>query len=134
MSLSRNVLVIGAHGKVALYMTPLLRNLGYSLTSMIRDESQSNDIKTAWESAAATEAKTDRVGKLSILVSNLEDVKSEEDAKRVIEEAGKLGNGKEIDTVVWSAGTFFLFRNIEARSGQHRITPSLLFLKPATVI
>jgi hypothetical protein len=43
-------------------------------------------------------------GKLNVLVESLEEVKSEADAKGVIEKAGKSDN---VDWVVWSAGELF---------------------------
>lgn len=94
MPATRNVLLLGGHGKVALHLTPLLRNLGWSVTSVIRDEKQKADIEAA--------AGPGHGGRLAVLVRSVEDVKTEADAKAVIDEAGG------VDTVVWSAGSLRL--------------------------
>ncbi|KAK4194943.1 hypothetical protein QBC40DRAFT_317769 [Triangularia verruculosa] len=96
--MSHHVLLLGGHGKVAQLLTPLLLKRAWTVTSVIRSQEQVPTIKKL----AAGESK----GKLNVLVRSLEEVKSEADAKRVIEEAGKEGGGegKEVDYVVWSAG------------------------------
>ncbi|KAK0714390.1 hypothetical protein B0T21DRAFT_426566 [Apiosordaria backusii] len=86
----------GGHGKVAQLLTPLLLKRAWTVTSVIRTQEQVPTIKKLGQGG-------DIKGKLNVLVRSLEDVKSEGDARRVIEDAGKDG-GKGVDYVVWSAG------------------------------
>ncbi|KAK0671516.1 hypothetical protein QBC41DRAFT_219048 [Cercophora samala] len=93
--MSHHVLLLGGHGKVAQLLTPLLLKRSWTVTSVIRTQEQVGTIKKLGEGSKG--------GKLNVLVRSLEDVKSEGDAKRVMEDAGKEG-GKGVDYVVWSAG------------------------------
>ncbi|KAE8380698.1 hypothetical protein BDV26DRAFT_256831 [Aspergillus bertholletiae] len=82
------VLLLGGHGKVALYLTPLLLNRGWNVTSVIRNPEHENEILARGRGAK---------GKLSVLLSSLDEIKSVEDAKKVIDTVSP-------DYVVWSAG------------------------------
>lgn len=86
--MSPRVLLLGGHGKVSLLMTPLLVSRSWHVISVIRDPSQTNEILEAGKKGP---------GKVEVLVSSLEDVKSQADAKRVLDQA-------KPDYVVWSAG------------------------------
>ena len=89
---SPHILLLGGHGKVSLLLTPLLLARSWHVTSVVRNADHRKDI----EQAAGSENLTK--GKLNVLVDSLEEVKSEGDAKGVIEKAGG------VDWVVWSAG------------------------------
>jgi nucleoside-diphosphate-sugar epimerase len=86
--MSHHILVIGGHGKVAQILTPLLLAKSWSVTSMIR---------TAEQKPAIEKLGQEHPGKLSVLVSSVSDVKSESDAKRILDQV-------KPDWVVWSAG------------------------------
>jgi len=83
------ILLLGGHGKVSLLLTPKLLSRSWDLTSVIRNPNQK---------AAIIEAGKHGPGKLDVLVESLEDVKSEADAKRILDLV-------KPDWVVWSAGT-----------------------------
>ena len=82
------ILLLGGHGKVSLLMTPKLVARSWNLTSVIRDPAQKPDILEAGKNGP---------GKVDVLVESIEDVKSESDAKRILDLA-------KPDWVVWSAG------------------------------
>ncbi|KAL8706631.1 MAG: hypothetical protein Q9201_000328 [Fulgogasparrea decipioides] len=84
---SKRVLLLGGHGKVSLLLTPHLA-AKWNVTSVIRDPSQKDDI---------LRTVSDHPGKVDVLVSSLEDVKSKADAQRVIDHS-------KPNYVVWSAG------------------------------
>ncbi|KAG9236747.1 hypothetical protein BJ875DRAFT_396543 [Amylocarpus encephaloides] len=86
-----HILLLGGHGKVSLLMTRKILSRSWNLTSVIRDPSQTQSI---------LDAGANQPGKLDVLVENIEDVKSVEDAKKVLEKAA----GGSVDWVVWSAG------------------------------
>lgn len=86
--MSRRVLILGGHGKVAQLLTPMLLARGWTVTSVIRTETQIPEIKALDGQGTA---------RLSVLVRSLELVKSESDATEIIKEAAA-------DYVVWSAG------------------------------
>jgi hypothetical protein len=83
-----HVLLLGGHSKVSLLLTLLLLSRSWRVTSVIRDPAQKADILEAGKSGP---------GKIDVLVESLEEVKSDGDAARVLE------NTKP-DYVVWSAG------------------------------
>jgi len=87
-----HILLLGAHGKIAQLLTPLLLAKSWSVTALIRAQEQVATIEKLG---------TGKPGKLNVLVESLEEVKSEADAKGVIEKAGK---SEQVDWVVWSAG------------------------------
>ncbi|USP75931.1 hypothetical protein yc1106_03205 [Curvularia clavata] len=86
--MAHNILLIGGHGKVAQLLTPLLLAKSWNVTSMIRTASQQPAIEKLGQG---------QPGKLSVLVSSVADVKSEKDAKSILDQV-------KPDWVVWSAG------------------------------
>lgn len=95
---SPRVLLLGGHGKVALYLTPLLLNRGWNVTSVIRNPAHESEI-LKFNDPEGRFSGGDRGGhgKVNVLVHSLDDVKSVRDAEGVIE-------GVRPDYVVWSAG------------------------------
>ncbi|KAJ5194125.1 Glycoside hydrolase family 28 [Penicillium cf. griseofulvum] len=83
-----HVLLLGGHGKVALHLTPLLLNRGWSVTSVVRNPSHESEILSLGQGLKGT---------IKVLLSSLEDVKSPSDAQRIIDTVAP-------DYVVWSAG------------------------------
>ncbi|EHA50000.1 NAD dependent epimerase/dehydratase [Pyricularia oryzae 70-15] len=86
---AKSVLILGGNGKISKILTPILLNKGWSVTSVIRSEDQVAGIKALAPSSASQ--------RLKVLVHSVEDVKSESDAKSVLQES-------KPDYVVWSAG------------------------------
>lgn len=86
--MSRHVLVIGGHGKIAQLLTPILLKRSWTVTSMIRTQEQASNIEALGKGQA---------GKLNVLVSSLEDVQDEAQAKSILDKV-------KPDYVVWSAG------------------------------
>ncbi|KAL9106800.1 MAG: hypothetical protein Q9227_008222 [Pyrenula ochraceoflavens] len=82
------VLLLGGHGKVSLQLTPLLLAKSWDVISVIRNPDQRDDINATGHGKS---------GKLDTLVSSLEDVKSDSDAKSVLDSI-------KPNIVVWSAG------------------------------
>lgn len=85
---SHHVLLLGGHGKVAQYLTPLLLQRSWTVTSIIRSRDQVQDLNKLGEK---------QPGKLNVLVRSLEDVKSDGQARSLIDEV-------KPDYIVWSAG------------------------------
>lgn len=86
--MATRILLLGGHGKVSLLMTPKLLARSWNLTSVIRNPDQKNDILDAGKNGP---------GKVDVLVESIEDVKSDADAKRILDQV-------KPDWVVWSAG------------------------------
>ncbi|KAF2180028.1 hypothetical protein K469DRAFT_753552 [Zopfia rhizophila CBS 207.26] len=86
--MAHNILLIGGHGKVSQLLTPLLLARSWNVTSMIRSPDQKDTIEKLGQG---------QPGKLNVLVSSVEGVKSEGDAQEILEQA-------KPDWVVWSAG------------------------------
>jgi nucleoside-diphosphate-sugar epimerase len=86
--MSLHVLLIGGHGKVAQHLTPLLLKRSWTVTSLIRTQEQAPTIQQLGQGQA---------GKLNVLVRSLDEVKSEAQAKAIIDEVSP-------QYVVWSAG------------------------------
>ncbi|CAL3964572.1 unnamed protein product [Diplocarpon coronariae] len=82
------VLLLGGHGKVSLLLTPKLIQRSWDVISVIRNPEQT---------AAIQEAGSHGPGTIEVLIESLGDVKSEGDAKKILEKARP-------DWVVWSAG------------------------------
>ncbi|PGH13661.1 hypothetical protein AJ79_03509 [Helicocarpus griseus UAMH5409] len=82
------VLILGGHGKIARLLTPLLLNRSWDVTSVIRSAEHSKDILPLGKG---------KKGKVDVLVSSLDDVKSADDAKAIIDKV-------KPNYVVWSAG------------------------------
>jgi len=86
--MSHHILLLGGHGKVSQLLTPLLLSKSWNVTSVIR---------TAEQKATIEALGKNQPGKLDVLVSSVSDVKSESDAKQIIDRV-------KPDWVVWSAG------------------------------
>ena len=82
------VLLLGGHGKVSQLLTPLILSRSWQLTSVIRDPAQESTI---------TSLGKNQPGKLDILVSSLEDIKTQAQAQSIISSTSPT-------YVVWSAG------------------------------
>ena len=87
--MSHHILLIGGHGKIAQLLTPLLLARSWNVTSVIRTSEQTPAIEKLGEG---------QPGKLSVFVSSVEDVASEGDAQKILDQV-------KPDWVVWSAGT-----------------------------
>ncbi|KAK7510781.1 NAD(P)-binding protein [Phyllosticta citriasiana] len=83
-----HILLIGGHGKVAQLMTPLLLARSWAVTSLIREQAQVPTIEKLGHG---------QPGKLNVLVRSVEDVRTEQDAKSILDEVRP-------SWVVWSAG------------------------------
>ena len=83
-----HILLLGGHGRVSLYLTPLLLAKSWSVTSVVRNPSHKQEI---------LDLGSGKPGKLDVLIDSLDDVKEESDAKRVLDQV-------KPDWVVWSAG------------------------------
>ena len=101
------VLVLGGHGKVARYLTPLLLDRAWNVTSVVRNPKHEDDIMSLGKG---------RKGKVNVLVSSLDQVKSASDARKILDTVS-------LDYVVWSAGTllyiFFLHISTSIRAHSH---------------
>ncbi|CZT08684.1 uncharacterized protein RAG0_13704 [Rhynchosporium agropyri] len=84
------ILLLGGHGKVSLLLTPKLLSRSWDVISLIRNPAQKAAILDLGK-------KGELPGKIEVLVESLADVKSENDASRILELA-------KPDWVVWSAG------------------------------
>ncbi|KAF3481097.1 NAD dependent epimerase/dehydratase family protein [Arthroderma uncinatum] len=90
MSSVPRVLLLGGHGKIALFLTPLLLARGWDVISAVRDPKHESDI-------LKFNRDDGKGGKVTVSISDLEKVKSSEDAAKVITAANP-------DYVVWAAG------------------------------
>jgi len=86
--MSRRILLLGGHGKVSLLMTPKLLSRGWNVTSVIRNPDHKADILAAGKNGP---------GEVDVLVESIENVRSEVDAKKVLEKV-------KPEWVIWSAG------------------------------
>jgi len=85
---STRILLLGGHGKVSLLMTPKLLSRSWNVISVIRNPEQKADILEAGKNGP---------GKIDVLVESLEEVKSDADAKKILE-------ATRPEWVIWSAG------------------------------
>ncbi|KAI1492915.1 NAD dependent epimerase/dehydratase [Biscogniauxia mediterranea] len=85
---AHHVLLLGGSGKVAQLLTPMLLQRSWDVTSIIRNPDQVASLQKLGENLS---------GKLNVLVRSIEDIKSEGQAKSLIDEV-------KPDYVVWSAG------------------------------
>lgn len=92
------VLLLGGHGKIAMHLTPLLLNRAWNVTSMIRNPDHENEILALGKG---------RKGKLNVLISSLDDVKTVTDAQKILDTVTP-------DYVVWSAGTLVPLPHFES--------------------
>ncbi|KAL1861931.1 hypothetical protein Plec18170_000755 [Paecilomyces lecythidis] len=83
-----HVLLLGGHGKVALLLTPLLLARNWNVTSVIRNPEHEQEIVNLGKG---------QKGKVEVLISSLEEIKSPADAKKILDTV-------KPDYVVWSAG------------------------------
>jgi hypothetical protein len=88
MPSSTRILLLGGHGKVSLLMTPKFVSRSWHVTSVIRNAEQTATILDAGKAGPGT---------VDVLVESLEDVKSDADAQRILDEV-------KPNWVVWSAG------------------------------
>lgn len=86
-----HVLLIGGHGKVAQLMTPMLLSRSWNVTSVIRTSEQTPTIEKLGQA---------QPGKLNVLVSSIEEVTTNEHAKKIIDDV-------KPDWIVWSAGAYY---------------------------
>lgn len=86
-----HVLIIGGSGKIAKLLTPMLLQRSWNVTSLIRNPDQVNNLQKLGEDVGTSG------GKLNVLVRSVEDVKSVDDARSILDEVAA-------DYVVWSAG------------------------------
>ncbi|KFY31670.1 hypothetical protein V494_07926, partial [Pseudogymnoascus sp. VKM F-4513 (FW-928)] len=70
-----HILLLGAHGKIALQLLPLLLSRSWSVTALIRDSSQTSEILATRPSTAK--------GTLDVLVDSLDAIRTQADATRV---------------------------------------------------
>ncbi|TVY67499.1 UPF0659 protein, partial [Lachnellula suecica] len=83
-----HILLLGGHGKVSQLLTPKLLSRSWTVTSLIRSPSQRSTI----EALGANQP-----GKLNIHIASLQDIKSQSDAQKILDEVKPTW-------VVWSAG------------------------------
>ena len=121
---SPRVLLLGGHGKVSQFLTPLLLSRSWQITSVIRDPAQKSTIAALGAS---------QPGDLDVLVSSLEDIKTQAQAQSIITSANP-------NYIVWSAGaggkggperTFAIDRDaciafIRAAAATHSVSKFLL--------
>jgi nucleoside-diphosphate-sugar epimerase len=88
MAAAHHVLLLGGSGKVAQLLTPMLLQRSWTVTSIIRNPDQVTNLQKLGENQG---------GKLNVLVRSLEEVKSDDQAKSLIDEV-------KPDYVVFSAG------------------------------
>ncbi|KAF1993593.1 hypothetical protein P154DRAFT_549484 [Amniculicola lignicola CBS 123094] len=91
-SASPHILLIGGHGKIAQFLTPLFLARSWNVTSLIRTPDQKATIEKLGQG---------QPGKLNVKISSLDDIQSEQDAKKVLDD---IEAGLALDWVVWSAG------------------------------
>lgn len=91
--MTTNILLLGGHGRISLLLTPLLlTNPSHHVTSVIRNPSHRREI------LALKETHPDKhPGKLSVLVSSLDDIHTPTDARRVLQQTSPKW-------IIWSAG------------------------------
>jgi hypothetical protein len=82
------VLLIGGHGKISMLLTPLLLERSWNVTSVIRNPNQTAEIEALGKGLE---------GKVDVVIESLDDVKSDQEAQRVLDQV-------KPDYVVWSAG------------------------------
>lgn len=85
-----HVLLFGGYGKVAQLLIPLLLQRSWNVTSVIRSPEQIAPLEKLGADSTGS-------GRLDVLVRSVEDIKSETQAKAVLDEV-------KPDYVVWSAG------------------------------
>ena len=92
------VLLLGGHGKVSLFMTPLMLARSWHVTSVVRNPDHEAEIQSTAKS---------QPGKLDVLVRSLDELTTEQHAQAVLDET-------KPNWVVWSAGASLLRDSITA--------------------
>ncbi|KAK5256672.1 hypothetical protein LTR40_010103, partial [Exophiala xenobiotica] len=82
------VLILGGHGKVSLFLQPLLLAKRWNVTSVVRNPEHEAEILALGK---------DKPGQIEVLVDSLDDVKEASQAQQVLDKV-------KPDYVVWSAG------------------------------
>jgi hypothetical protein len=103
-TMSRHVLIIGGHGRIAQILTQQLLRKSWTVTSLIRSQDQVSQINSL---AAANK------GNLNLLVRNLEHVYDISQARSILNEV-------KPDTVVWCAGAGGEARPDRVRNGPNQ--------------
>lgn len=88
------VLLIGAHGKVSILLTPMLLARPWHVTRLIRDASETDGILSQRHGGP---------GQLDVFVQSIVEVKSNNEAQKVLDQV-------KPDYVVWSAGNTALLK------------------------
>ena len=82
------ILLLGGHGKISQLLTPMILSRSWHLTSVIRDPSQEATIRHLGDA---------HPGHLEVLISSLEDVKTEVQAASILSSTAP-------NYIIWSAG------------------------------
>jgi nucleoside-diphosphate-sugar epimerase len=82
------VLILGGHGRIALFLTPLLLARSWNVTSVVRNSDHEHEILQLGKG---------HKGQLSVLQSSLDEVRSDADAQAILDRVRP-------DYVVWAAG------------------------------
>lgn len=90
MSAPGHVLVLGGNGRISRILTADLLEQSWSVTSLIRDAGQIDDLKKIGDGLP---------GKLNFIVKDLEDVSSLDKAQSIIDEVKPTA-------IFWSAGKY----------------------------
>jgi hypothetical protein len=114
------VLILGGHGKVSMYLQPLLLAKKWNVTSVVRNTDHEAEILALGQ---------DKPGKIEVLVDSLDEVKEVSHAKKVLDKV-------KPDIVVWSAGEWLqsigdppfdrgcLVKALEGKVGRRERRPS----------
>lgn len=94
-----HVLLLGGHGKIALHLTPLLLHRGWDVTSVIRNPAHEPDILSSQPQPQSQDSF--QPGKLTVLVSSLDDIKSVDDARSLL---SQIPSQAQETCVIWAAG------------------------------
>lgn len=90
MAASTRVLVLGGHGKIALYLQPKLLAKNWHVTSVIRNPEHEKEILALGKN---------QPGQIDVLIDSLDDVQEASQAQSVLDKV-------KPNIVVWSAGTY----------------------------
>ncbi|RVX72948.1 hypothetical protein B0A52_03301 [Exophiala mesophila] len=88
MAASTRVLVLGGHGKIALFLQPKLLAKNWHVTSVIRNPEHEKEILALGKN---------QPGKIDVLIDSLDDIQEESQAQKVLDKV-------KPNIVVWSAG------------------------------
>lgn len=86
--MSRHVLIVGGHGRIAQILTQQLLKKSWTVTSLVRSQEQVSQLNSL---------ATPNQGNLNVLVRNLEHVHDTSQARSILDEVKPY-------TVVWCAG------------------------------